>query len=51
MNNKVVNASENHYLLYYSPKEFIADGKFRRIEVKVKGKNYKVFHRAGYIAD
>ncbi len=48
---KAVNASENYYLLYYTPKEYIADGKFRRIEVKVKGKNYKVFHRAGYIAD
>jgi len=46
-----VNASENYYLLYYTPKEYTADGKFRRIEVKVKGKNYKVFHRAGYIAD
>jgi VWFA-related protein len=48
---KAVIASENYYLVYYSPKKYIADGKFRRIEVKVKGKNYKVFHRAGYIAD
>lgn len=48
---KAVVASENYYLLYYTPKEYVADGKFRRIEVKVKGKNYKVYHRAGYIAD
>ena len=48
---KAVTASENYYLLYYSPKEYTADEKFKRIEVKVKGKNYKVFHREGYIAD
>ena len=44
-------ASENYYLLYYSPKNYKADGKFRNIKVKVKGKNYRVTHRAGYIAD
>ena len=48
---KVVEASENYYLLYYSPKNSKADGKFRNIKVKVKGKNYRVTHRAGYIAD
>jgi hypothetical protein len=44
-------ASENYYLLYYIPKSYKADGKFRNIEVKIRGENYKVFHRAGYIAD
>ena len=48
---KASDASENYYLLYYTPKEFKADGKFRKIKVKVKGKNYKVTHRAGYFAD
>jgi VWFA-related protein len=48
---KVVNASENYYLLYYTPKKYIADGKFRRIQVRIKGKKYQVYHRAGYIAD
>ncbi len=48
---KAAYASENYYLLYYSPKNYIADGKFRNIKVRVKGKNYKVTHRAGYIAD
>lgn len=48
---KAVDASENYYLLYYSPKNYKADGKFRRIEVKVKGKNYRVTHRAGYFAN
>ena len=48
---QAVDASENYYLLYYTPKNYKADGKFKNIEVKVKGKNYKITHRAGYIAD
>jgi hypothetical protein len=48
---KAVEATENYYLLYYTPKSYIADGKFRKIEVKVRGKKYRVTHRAGYIAD
>ena len=48
---KAVEASENYYLLYYTPKNYLTDGKFKKIEVKVKGKKYKVTHRAGYIAD
>lgn len=46
-----VDASENYYLLYYAPKDYRADGKFREIKVKVTGKNYRITHRAGYIAD
>jgi VWFA-related protein len=48
---KVVNASENYYLLYYAPKNYKADGKFREIKVKVKNKDYQITHRAGYLAD
>jgi hypothetical protein len=48
---RVALSSENYYLLYYSPENYMADGKFRKIEAKVKGKKYKVIHRAGYIAD
>lgn len=48
---KTIEASENLYLIYYSPKNYKADGKFKKIEVKVKGKNYKVTHRTWYIAD
>jgi hypothetical protein len=44
-------AVDSYYLLYYRPKSYRADGKFRNIKVKVKGKNYRVTHRAGYIAD
>jgi hypothetical protein len=48
---KAAFASENYYLLYYSPSDYKTDGKFRNIRVRVKGKNYRVNHRAGYIAD
>ncbi len=48
---KAVNASENYYLLYYSPSSYIKDGKFKSIQVKVRGKNYRVTHRAGYFAN
>lgn len=44
-------ASENYYLLYYSPRNYRADGKFREIKVKVKGKNYRITHRTGYFAN
>jgi hypothetical protein len=46
-----LNASENYYLLYYSPKNYNWDGKFRNIKVRVKDKNYKVVHRLGYFAN
>jgi hypothetical protein len=48
---QAVEATENYYLLYYTPKNYVADGKFKKIEVKIKGKKYRVTHRAGYIAD
>ena len=49
--NQAVQASENYYLLYYSPQNYQADGKFKKIKVKVKGQNYRLTHRSGYIAD
>ena len=48
---KAVETSENYYLLYYTPKNYREDGRFRNVKVKIKGKNYRVLHRAGYIAD
>ena len=48
---KAADASENYYLLYYSPKNYVADGKYKEIKIKVKGQRYKISHRAGYIAD
>lgn len=48
---KAVDASESYYLLYYSPKNTKKDGKFREIKIKVKDKDYRILHRAGYFAD
>ena len=48
---KAVDASENYYLLYYSPKGYTSDGKFREIEVRVKKSGHRVSHRAGYFAN
>jgi hypothetical protein len=48
---RAVEASENYYLLYYAPESYSADGKFRDIKIKVKNKNYRVLHRAGYFAN
>jgi hypothetical protein len=44
-------ASENYYIIYYSPKNKTKDGKFRNITVRVRGGGYRVLHRAGYFAD
>ena len=48
---KAADASENYYLLYYAPSDYKRDGKFKNIKVKVKGKSYKITHRAGYFAN
>ncbi len=47
----VVTACESCYFLFYSPKDYKKDGKFKEIEVRVKDKNYSIKHRSGYIAD
>jgi len=46
---KALEASENYYL-YYSPKDKSADGSFREIQVRVKGRDYRISHRSGYFA-
>jgi VWFA-related protein len=46
-----IEASENYYLLYYSPSHYIVDGKFKEIVVKVKNKDYRISHRVGYFAN
>lgn len=45
-----VAASEDCYILYYSPKDYKKDGKFKNIEVRVKNKDYKITYRTGYFA-
>lgn len=47
---KALRAAENYYLLYYTPKEPIGEGKFRHIKVKVKRPGFRVVHRLGYFA-
>lgn len=48
---RALTAAENYYLLYYSPKNRILDGKFRDIRVRVKTGKYRITHRLGYFAD
>ncbi|MFC2160800.1 hypothetical protein ACFLRX_04030 [Acidobacteriota bacterium] len=48
---KALDASENYYLVYYSPLNYIQDGEFKNVNIRVKGKNYRITHRAGYFAD
>jgi len=47
---QVADASENYYLLYYTPSNYKKDGQFKNIKVKVKNADYRVIHRAGYFA-
>jgi VWFA-related protein len=44
-------ASSNYYLLYYRPLDYRADGRFQKIDIRVKGEGLKVTHRLGYVAD
>ena len=46
-----VAASENYYLLYYTPKDYAGDGRFHNVQVKLKSGAYRLSHRLGYIAD
>jgi len=48
---KAVEVSENYYILYYFPENYIKDGTFKTITVKVKDKNYSVSNRLGYFAN
>ncbi len=43
--------SEYSYLLYYSPRDYVRDGKFKTIEVKVKDRDYRITNRRGYYAN
>jgi hypothetical protein len=48
---RAVEASENYYLLYYSPDDYQKDGLFKEIKVRVKEKDFKVTHRMGYFSN
>ncbi len=47
---KATEISSQYYLLYYSPVNYIKDGSFKSIEVKVKNQNYSITNRKGYFA-
>jgi VWFA-related protein len=47
---KAVEVADRFYLLYYQPKNAAMDGTFREIEVRVKDRDYTIFHRQGYLA-
>ncbi len=47
---KIVDANEGYYLLAYTPQDTKFDGKFRKVDIKVKGDGLKVYSRRGYIA-
>jgi hypothetical protein len=47
----VLKSSESYYLLYYTPKNYVQDGTFKKISVRVKGQEYKLSFRSGYFAN
>ena len=47
---RAMDAAENYYLLYYTPKDYRPDGSFRDLKVTVKTGKYNISHRVGYFA-
>lgn len=48
---KIIAASHGYYVLAYTPADADFDGKFRKVEVKLKrGGGYRVYARKGYVA-
>ena len=47
---QALNESEAYYLLYYTPPAGAGRGQFRTIQVRTKGGDYSVAHRAGYFS-
>jgi VWFA-related protein len=48
--NKILSTSEGYYLLAYTPTDNKFKGDFRKVEIKVKGNDLKVYNRRGYMA-
>ncbi len=48
---RAIDASQNYYLLYYSPQKYEKDGRFKEIQVRVKDERCKVTHRMGYFSN
>ncbi len=48
---QIIEESEVYYLLYYTPLEYIKDGSFRNIDIKVDDKDLNLRHRIGYFTE
>jgi VWFA-related protein len=48
---KAIDEGSHYYSLAYSPTNAKTDGKYRRIEVKLSNRDYKLSYRRGYYAD
>jgi hypothetical protein len=44
-----LNESENYYILYFQPASAAPPGTFMDVTVKVRSRDYRVVHRAGYL--
>ncbi len=42
---------DQYYLVYYTPSYYASDGKFKSIEMRVKDRQYRLVHRAGYVSE
>jgi len=42
---------DQYYLVYYTPSYYAGDGKFKSIEMRVKDRQYRLVHRAGYVSE
>jgi VWFA-related protein len=48
---RAINYGSHYYTLTYTPTDKKADGKYRRIQVKLSDSRYKLAYRRGYYAD
>ncbi len=47
---KIIAINDGYYLLAYTPTDNNFDNKFRKVDIKVKGDNLKIYSRRGYLA-
>ena len=47
----IMKSAENYYLLYYTPQPPTSINSFRPLKVRVKGGDYKIVHRIGYLVN
>ena len=48
---RAIEAGSNYYTLTYTPSDTASDGKFRRIQLKLRRDGYTLAYRRGYYAD